>query len=400
MQTFNFSGTLPASKSILNRAQIVHSYFSNLKIIGDSACDDVLFLKKALVKLHQELAKHSSFIELECGEGGTTFRFLVMHVSRFKGKFFLKASPRLMKRPQVGLIDVLQKLGVSAELKPDGIVIESRGWHKPSETIYVPVAETSQFASALLLSCWSLDFDISFKLSDQMVSESYFQMTQSMLQQMGMSVFCDKNIFSIPQKQTPNVSEYYCEPDISSAFVFAAAGALFGSCELLSFPKTSLQPDIAFLEIFKEMGILTVHLHDLKISKATTLKPIRANLALCPDLFPVLAVLCSFCEGTSELYGAPHLVNKESNRIQKVAELFDLIGISYKATNEGMIIHGEGMHSCLDINKQLIYDPSHDHRMVMAASLLRKAGYPLHILNPEAVNKSMPEFFKLFQGHA
>jgi 3-phosphoshikimate 1-carboxyvinyltransferase len=59
------------------------------------------------------------------------------------------------------------------------------------------------------------------------------------------------------------------------------------------------------------------------------MKALDFNLFQSPDLFPVLAVMCSWAHGVSKLHGAPHLALKESNRIQRVAELFKLLNIHY-----------------------------------------------------------------------
>jgi 3-phosphoshikimate 1-carboxyvinyltransferase len=387
MNTFQFRGELPASKSILNRALIVQSYFPALDIIGDSQCDDVLYMKKALAKLRERT-------HVECGEGGTTLRFLTLRLARVKGMHSLDAHPRLMQRPQQELVEILKYLGVQAQIKGSGIGMVSDGWKKPRSIVPVHSSESSQYASALLLNSWLLDFDLEFSLAGDVVSESYFQMTYDLVTRLGMRIENQGDVFHIPAGQRISKLEYRAEPDLSSSFVFATAGALFGRAEILHFPELSVQPDQAFVEIFRKMNI-HCRLQDnaFLVEKTKTLQPVEVNLGQSPDLFPVLAVLCSFAQGTSRLFGAPHLVSKESNRIRKVADLFELVQVKYEILPDGMVIHGKTHRPG---SEPLVYDPAHDHRMVMAAGLFKQAGYPLRILNPEAVKKSLPEFFDLF----
>lgn len=388
MKSFDFVGSLPASKSILNRALIIQNHFPQLKIHGDSRCDDVTFMKDALVSLQAGSS-------IDCGEGGTTLRFLTLRVSRLSGEFFLQAHPRLMKRPQQELITTMQALGVSAQLEKEGIRIVSKGWQKPQFALQVASGDSSQYASALLLNAWNLNFDLEFILTGSKVSESYFSMTLQMVQKLGMQVHREGDKFTVPAGQVLKTTEYAAEPDLSSAFVFAAAGALCGRSEILNFPSESLQPDQAFVQAFQQMNISCRLQRQILITEqASSLRPLQFNLSQSPDLFPVLATLCSFAEGTSHLYGAPHLAFKESNRIQKVADLFDLVGIRYESKSDGMIIHGKKYPIPSQTQS---YDTAHDHRMVMAAALLKKAGFHLNILYPESVHKSLPEFFELFR---
>ena len=130
------------------------------------------------------------------------------------------------------------------------------------------------------------------------------------------------------------------------------------------------------------------------------LKGIHWNLNSCPDLFPVLATLCAFAKGPSRLDGAPHLIFKESNRIQKSAELIHLLGVKTKLLSDGMEIipgsieHFPGESRGLKM-ESVPFDTDHDHRLAFAASLVKSQNYPIEILHPEVVNKSFPEFWEI-----
>lgn len=385
MNSFRFKGEIPGSKSVFNRALIVKSYFSDLDLKGFSDCDDVRFMRSGLTQLFANQI-------VDCGEGGTTFRFMAVRASRIPGTHTLKGTQRLLERPQQGLYHLLQQLGV-VDIKQSGrdVVMTSRGWMP--HALKVDSSESSQYASALVLNAWGLDFDLNFEIIGNKVSESYFLMTVHFLKKMGMKILNNGNHYTIPAGQALKVWQYRVESDLSSAFTIAAAGALSGEAVLENFPYQSHQPDKAFIDILKSMHVDLKELESSLVVKAPTkLKAIHANLFQSPDLFPVLAVLCSWAEGISRLDGAPQLVAKESNRIQKVADLFKLLGVSHQILSDGMIIHGNPQQQ---LKSKISFDPDQDHRMVMAASLMKLKGHDISILHPEAIHKSFPEFWDM-----
>ena len=79
--SFYFLGQGPLSKSLLNRALIVKSWFPEFNIEGSSDCDDIKIMESAIHSLDSKK-------EFDCGLSGTAFRFLVLRLSRKKGNFF------------------------------------------------------------------------------------------------------------------------------------------------------------------------------------------------------------------------------------------------------------------------------------------------------------------------
>lgn len=386
MIKFAYDGVIPGSKSLFNRILIVKSYFPVLDITGESTCDDVRFMREGIK--HIQSRSH-----IDCGEGGTTLRFMALRVSRQPGVHTLKGTPRLMQRPQTGLLDLLQQLGVQAQIKGNELIIVSDGWKKPKQPLKLGLAESSQYASALLLNSWMLDFDLEFELVGQKLSESYFALTLELVKKLGMRVQQKDSHFHISAGERISHLEYEVESDLSSMFTIATAGALAGESCIRNFPLESKQPDKAFLDVFQKMHVVTEFKErTLLVRESRFLKSVEYNLGESPDLFPVLAVLCSFAHGVSRLYGAPHLVSKESNRIAKVSELLTLVGIEHESLPDGMIIHGQPHQ---DLKSGLEFNPDQDHRMVMAASLLKLRGHGIHIHEPEAINKSFPEFWSI-----
>jgi 3-phosphoshikimate 1-carboxyvinyltransferase len=213
-----------------------------------------------------------------------------------------------------------------------------------------------------------------------------------MVGEAGMKVDRWDNDFRIPAQQKMAEASITIEPDMSSAFSLAAAAAVEGSLTVVDFPTESMQPDFLFVDVLRKMGAaVSLEENRLKVQKAAgPLRGVAVRLTNAPDLFPVLAALCSLAEGESELYGAPQLVHKESNRIEKVAELLRWTGRKVTPLSDGLRISGE-VHP---IREGVSFNPDHDHRLAMAAAILKLAGLPIRIETPDVVNKSFSGFWR------
>lgn len=381
----------------------MNSFSSAIEPVGFSNCEDVHAMKGALSALARRDA------QIPCGEAGLVFRLMMCRVSREPGEYLLTGSPRLLDRPHEPLMRVLNDLGVITTRKRDGILIVTQGWKEPRCALKISRSISSQFASAILLNCWSLDFPLELHWGDQsadtLVSSGYFDISTKLAESLGMNLKLTRGGIRIDSRQTISSVSLESELDYSSAFAVAALGAIAGRSEILNAPPESLQPDAAFEQILTKMGVSLVRpdssdtreCSELVISKPERLLPIQENLATSPDLFPVLGMLCGFAEGRSELWGAPHLVHKESNRIEKTAQLLEACGRKVERTDQGLIIEGYAPDS--SILKPFDFDPGQDHRLVMAAAVALWAGVPLRILNVEVVKKSFPEFLEIAGLH-
>jgi 3-phosphoshikimate 1-carboxyvinyltransferase len=386
---FRFAGPILASKSWLNRAQVLQYFNPQVKLNIDAESDDVVSLKNAITSI----GKTSEF---DLGLGGTSFRFFAFLISRTKGEFKIKAAPRLLQRPQSEILDILKQLGVSCELSSDHLSVKSAGWQK-THLVQCNGTESSQFVSGLLLSSWNLDFDLNIQIKKPVVSFDYLKMTISLLQQAGMQIkILEEDKFlqiAVAKMQKSNLLEMQTELDVSSAFSLCAAAVVAGQVQITNWSMRSSQPDMSFLAAFIKMQIhYEISNSNLKIAKHNTWFGIEADLQNSPDLFPVLAVLCALAKGESRLYGAEQLRHKESDRIAKTRELLQAAGFKCEELNDGLKIFGQS--SVQSLQQEFSFDPDHDHRMAMAAALLKLKGYHINIQNPAVVNKSYPNFWK------
>ncbi|MFN3453569.1 MAG: 3-phosphoshikimate 1-carboxyvinyltransferase [Pseudobdellovibrio sp.] len=389
--SFQFEGDLDISKSWMNRALVVQSYQGEVEIEGKSSSEDVLLLKRSL-----EALKNGEN-EFYVGLGGTTFRFLALRLSREVGEFKIKAEEKLLSRPQEELISILSQLGVKSFFKDNQFVIQSEGWKKPVKGfVTVDSSKSSQFVSSIVLNSLLLPFDLLIQ-TPTITSESYFNYTVKLLSQWGLDLKVSKSTslkISILKDQRLNQKKLYGEVDVSSFFSLASAALMNGDVRLTNWNPASLQPDMQFVDFFRRMNIqFSEDLNFFKIAAQKNYKSISADLSLCPDLFPVLAVVCAFAHGVSHLYGAQQLIYKETNRIEKTVELLERCGFQIVLKDDGLIIHGqpEAIYFKRDL---IIFDPDHDHRMAFAAALLKLKGFPVMLTDMKVVKKSYPQFFQ------
>ena len=386
---YNFRGVIAASKSLMNRALICQSFAPRLSLHGQSLCDDV-------VRMQQSLSRGFSG-ELDCGAAGTTFRFLALRVSREVGSFTLRGSERLLSRPQADLRETLERLGSRVSEFKDHWRIESPGWQNLEQPVKVRRDTSSQFASALVLNSWNLPQDLVIEMNGTEVSGGYFTMTLKVVEDLGMTCRREGGRLRIPAGSKILAHDYTVESDVSSLFAVAAFAALNGEAHFECFPTSVAQPDIVFVDILRRMGVgVEMANGTLSVRQSSErLKGVEVNLSSCPDLFPVLALLCAFADSPSRLFGAAQLVHKESNRIGKIAELLRHIGVRHVAREDGMEIFPdrEALERTRLTHAAFTFDTDHDHRLAFAAALLLGQDFKVRIEGPEVVSKSFPEFW-------
>ncbi len=364
------------------------SYFPTLRIMGASSSDDVLNMKIGL-KCIQLGDKRP----VSCGNGAAPFRFLALRASRESGCFILKCTKRLLHRPQEELQSLLQQLGSTVTFKEDSLMIKTRGWRISGDALTVNGERSSQFASALLLNSWNFNQDIYINIESKMRSYSYFQMTLDFLRQLGMHIEGESGEYYIPKRQKIKQLIYQPEQDMSCLFAIAACTVKGGQATFQNWPTTSLQPDFIFPTVLEKIGFQVKKQSSLlKIHGGKALRPIHLNLDNTPDLFPVLAALCALAKGKSQLTGAKHLQYKESNRITAMADLLKSVGRKIHILEDGLTIYGQPLTE--RETPMILFDPKEDHRLAMAAGILKQAGASIKILNPEVVNKSFPNFWQ------
>jgi len=124
------------------------------------------------------------------------------------------------------------------------------------------------------------------------------------------------------------------------------------------------------------------------------------DLNNAPDLFPIVAVLASFCSGESRIAGLGRLAGKESNRAEAVLQMLQQMGVDAFTEGDELVVNGESLSSRILRGRLLKgggYTSRHDHRMVMALKVAELgADGPIVIDDVDCVSKSFPEFLENF----
>lgn len=353
---------------------------------------------------------------LDCGESGTTFRFLVPVCAalgdvrecvpgaerelRFTGR------GRLMKRPMEPLIRAMEPHGVSFRQEENALVC--RGKLNPGEyTIAADVS--SQYISGLLFALPLLDGDSILKLTGTVESRPYIDMTLDVLNRFGIVI----------REEAPEEGEsvrfriaggqQFCGPasmeaegDWSNAAFWLAAGALGGGpVTVTGLNLHSTQGDRAICGLLRAFGAAVTE--DAEKGLVTCIGPADGLLQGCdidakdiPDLVPVLSVAAAAAQGDTRIYNAGRLRMKESDRLATVSAMVKALGGSVETGEDWLIIHGAGGSAGGGQPlKGGTVDGSGDHRIVMSAAVAAAlCKEPVTILGTEAVNKSYPGFFE------
>lgn len=388
---FYFKGTIPASKSLYNRALIVQSLRSNFVISGSAQSEDVSDLKNALDRLK---AKNDRY---KINSGGTSLRFLLARLSLEKGTFYVEASKRLLDRPHTELYLLLKQVRCEvSRTSANELSLVCNGWPNQNMNFEVDGSISSQFASAILLAATGHGFTTSLKIM-RPSSADYFKMTVEFLRSIGFKINVQAHegelIVDFIPTETPIKDLYTVEPDMSTAGTVAAFAASFGECELQSWPTSSLQPDSKFIDYLQRFGArVTSTGGTLKIQKSG-FNSLELDLGETPDLAPILSVMLALASGESKILGLHSLKHKESDRLQKISELLGLMNVDHRVFESSVILNGPFNPELKRAVKD--FDPDQDHRMAMAAQFARWAGCPIHILHPEVVEKSFADFWKV-----
>ncbi len=338
---------------------------------------------------------------LDCGESGTTLRFMIpvcaalglQEETRFTGH------GRLLQRPMEPLLRAMGEHGVSFEYGQN--MLSCRGRLMPGEyTISANVS--SQFISGLLFALPLLQGDSVLKLTGNVESRPYIDITLDVLKDFGILIYetepegIESIRFEVPGGQV------YCGPlqmqaegDWSNAAFWLAAGAIGGGpVTVTGLNQNSVQGDRAICEILQRFGASVTA--DTAAGSVTCSGPADGILQGCdidakdfPDLVPIISVVAAAALGKTRIYNAGRLRIKESDRLATVTAMLTALGTSVEEGEDFLLIHGVGEM------QGGTADGANDHRIVMSAAVAAiLCREPVTILGAEAVNKSYPGFFE------
>jgi 3-phosphoshikimate 1-carboxyvinyltransferase len=408
--------TVPGDKSISHRALILgalargRSFLGNLSPAADvastaaclGACGAWLrrFGEDRVVLDGDGVGRslHSPEGVLDCGNSGTTMRLLSGVLAGHPVEATLDGDASLRRRPMRRVAVPLERMGAEVEPSPEGTApIRVRGRHPLRAVEYALPVASAQLKSAVLLAGLSADGPTT--VVEPAPSRDH---TERLLRLCEVEVDThDGRVTVVPGELRP--FGLRIPGDLSSAaFLLALAASRPGW--RVRCPGVTLNPGrTGILDVLREMGAgLAVEaldpaggvepVGDVEV-RGAHLRAVSVGGEVVPrviDELPVLAVLASQAEGTTEIHDAAELRAKESDRIAAVAAGLRALGAECEEAPDGLTVGGP-----VRLRPALL-DSHGDHRLAMAwavAACLAGGDGLTTIRGADCVGVSYPRFF-------
>ncbi len=335
---------------------------------------------------------------LDCGESGSTLRFLLPVAAALGRRTEFRSSGRLMERPLSPLYDELITHG--CRLSPKGVSpLTIEGQLEPG-TFLMPGNVSSQFISGALMALPILRKDSQIIVSGKLQSAAYVDCTMDVLAQFGIRVETEiratGRTYTVPGKQVYRGPEV-CRPegDWSGAANWLLAGAIGEEpVSVRGLNPDSKQGDRAIVDLLRSFGAKVEVQDGLVTAYPSELKGIRVDISGIPDLAPVVALAGACASGETNIVNALRLRMKESDRIRSICNVLTGLGVKAEELPDQIRILGKNKKPLLGGT----FSSENDHRIVMmeaVASLRTESS--VRITGAEAVNKSYPGFFEVME---
>lgn len=349
----------------------------------------VVFDREDIISSHLN-PKHK---HVHCYESGSTLRFMIPIYMLFHKPTVFTGEGMLPQRPLSVYEDLFkQKHLYFNKIEKDELPLEVKGPLRPGY-YHMRGDVSSQFISGMLFALPLLKKDSVIELTTPLESKGYLDLTMDVLARFGIHILYTPPFLYIKGKQTYLPLMGSVEGDYSQAAFFMVAGLLHGDITIGGLNPVSKQGDMYIIEAIKKMhGKIEYHEMDrvYHVSKSETLGT-TIDLKDIPDLGPILMVLAAYSKGQSIFLNCDRLRIKESDRLDAMYQNLKKAGVPIEITPYQTIIQGVD-----DIEGGITLDGYHDHRIVMALSILGlKAKHPITITGSEAIQKSFPTFFEL-----
>lgn len=395
------SGTIRAvsSKSDAHRALICASLSdSKTSLIIDNMSRDIEATISCIEQMGGKVIKSGNLFTvtpisydvvsptLDCGESGSTLRFLFPLANLVCKNPTFTGRGRLPHRPLSPLREEMEKNG--CQIIGDYLPITTEGRLKGG--VYTLAGNvSSQFISGLLFALPLCEKDSKIVLSTPLESKGYVNMTLKSLRDFGIEITEKENEYIIKGGQKYiSPEKIIVEGDWSNAAFWLCSGALGGkiTCKNLNF--ASNQGDKEIVSVLERFGADVLKTNESIIVSKNKLSEITLDCTHIPDLVPIISAVASVSEGTTILTGVERLKIKESDRLSAICETLKTLGADVHTDGKSLTICGK------DSLKGGSVKGYNDHRMVMMAAILAtRCTSDVTISDAEAVEKSYPDFF-------
>ncbi len=317
--------------------------------------------------------RRMAYPHLDCGESGSTLRFLIPVALAVRGGGIFTGHGRLMERPLHPYFDLFNEKGIFYEQKDGELTVQ--GLLEPGE-YRLPGDVSSQFFTGLMFALPLLDGDSRIALTSPLESGGYVELTREALSTAG--VLTDKGY--IPGHQTYRPFRQTVEADWSQAAFFYAAHGLGSDLLIQGLSPFSTQGDTQIVPYYMEL--------------CSSDGEVALEVSQCPDLFPALALLAALRHGkTTHIGGAARLRIKESDRIAAVSDVLTALGLTVEQFTDGISLVGVNT-----LKGNVTIDCHNDHRIaMMAAMAATRCDGPVTLTGAQCVAKSYPNFWEEYE---
>ena len=326
---------------------------------------------------------------LDCGESGSTLRFLLPVAGALGAEATFLLSGRLADRPLEPLAGQLKAHGCALELDRGKKTLTIRGRLTPGE-FSLPGNVSSQFFSGLLFALPLLEGESRLWAEETMESAGYIDLTLSALARFGIRPKTPaQGGWSLSPQEGRSPETVGVEGDWSNAAPWLCMGVLGGETVAVSgLDPDSLQGDRAICRVLAGMGGTIAWREDAVSARGGNLRPAVIDARNIPDLVPVLAAAASAIPGETRIAGAARLRLKESDRLETTARTLNALGGAVTVLEDGLLIRGVPRLT------GGAADAAGDHRIAMAAAVASAAcDGPVTVTGAQAVDKSYPGFW-------
>ncbi len=360
-----------------------------------SDCDDTNVIVNAIQNM-------PDVIDIKAA--GTAMRFLSAYLSVTEDTHTITGTERMKHRPIGVLVDALRFLGADITyLNEEGFPpLKITGRKHEGGYLEIPGSVSSQYISALLMIGPVLCKGLTLKLTGEIISRPYIDLTLWMMKEFGAEADWS-DIDTITVKPKPYKSrEYSIESDWSAASYWYETLALSDNYEdeikFAGLMDGSMQGDSIARYLFSLMGVKTIFDSTKQgIPTTVTLKKLERHVPRLdydfinsPDLAQTFVVSCALMDIPFKFTGLRTLKIKETDRIEALKTEMKKLGYIIKDENgDSLVWDGERCEPATDI----AIDTYEDHRMALsfAPAAFKLPG--IKINDPNVVTKSYPNFW-------
>lgn len=399
IQPTQLTGTvqIPSSKSVNHRAIIsaslatgtskienvflsddIRATIGAMSAIGATITEDDNTLIIDGIDITQQSFEES--ITIDCGESGSTLRFIIPIIAAMPGHYTLTGRGLLLKRPMTPFQTMLDASKVKHEFSETRIIIDSRENQLKPGTYTLPGNISSQFITGLLFTLPLLREDSNIKIESTLESTGYIDLTIDTLDDFGVSINKKSyEDYEIKGNQQYDSTIYAIEGDYSQAAFFLVANQLGHDITLEGLKENSKQSDKQLIDFLNIINTAT--------------EPVTLDGSNCPDVIPALTLACALSKYPTMIENVGRLRIKECDRLNATVTELNKLGAN--------TIEHDSVIEVIPVDKlsgNVTVESYNDHRMAMMLAIAGTVSeHPITINEADSVNKSFPTFWEVFE---